>query len=501
MMLLGIDIGTTHIKAGLYTDNGVCLSIVSRQNITHRGKGGSFYYDPDELYQTVCSAVSELAIGVQPNLIRTIGIASMAETGLLVDKKTGFQRCPFIPWFDTKASSEIKSIATSVQPFEQFKKTGIRPSFKCALTKLLWLKAQDASILDDAIWMGVADYVAYRMTGCIKTDYSLAVRTYAFRIDQKVWDTEILEGHGLNVTMFPPALSSGNVVGSLQKRSAQEMELLPGIPVSISGHDHVCAAFGVRKVIDDISSEFIVDSMGTAEALIGSIKDRDLGEQEFKSGFAFGCDVTPGRLYWMGGLSASGGSIEWIRRLIGNPSLTYDEMENWLEEVGEEPTGIMYFPYLSGSGSPHSDVNVRAAFIGLGNSHSQSDLIKSVMEGTAYEIEFIRRRAKSTLGVKVDKIVVVGGGTHNPHWLQIKADIFGCPLRIPEINNATLFGAALLAGIGSGIYHDEADVSRKIVSTEGYTVIPDTNKHKVYSELYENKFIAFQESLRQISRI
>ena len=503
MMLLGIDIGTTNIKAGLFTKEGVCHSLTSRQNITYRGSDGGLYYNPNEIYQTVCSVVSELKLKVDSNQVKAIGIASMAETGLIVDKKTCLPKYPFIPWFDTRASSELDKIYASTQPLEQFTKTGIRPSYKCALSKMLWLKNQEAKILDDAIWMNVADYIAYRMTGSIKTDYSLAGRTCVFRIDRKMWDQAILETHDLDVSTFPPVVPSGDVAGHLHKESALELNLRAGIPVSISGHDHVCAAFGVRVVIGDILSEFLIDSMGTAEALMGSINERKLREQEFDSGFAFGCDVVPGRLYWMGGLSASGGSVEWMRRLLGNPQLTYEEMDRLIIEAGEEPTRILYFPYLSGSGSPHSNVNVRAAFIGLNSAHKQADMIKAVLEGTAYEMEFIRRRAKSDLRIGVDKIAAVGGGTKNLKWLQVKADVFGCPLRIPDVKNATLLGAALLAGIGSGTFNDEVEVAEVVKHADGfgeYVISPHDDRHKMYADLFENGYLAYQEPLRRISK-
>jgi sugar (pentulose or hexulose) kinase len=501
MTLIGIDIGTTHVKAGLFLDDGEISSFASRENTTRRSISGYLYYDPEEIYQSVCSVISEISYGCDPNSIAAIGIASMAETGLLMDKETGDQRCPLLPWFDANAASKIRRISLSTAPDKGFKKTGIRVSFKCALAKLLWLQDQGVNITEETIWLGVADYVAYRLTGCVKTDFSLAGRSYAFRIDEKVWDENILSNYGLSGSLFPEAMPSGSVVGTLQEQRIGDVGLPYGIPVCIAGHDHVCAAFGVRMMMGDSSSEFIVDSVGTAEALMGSIDERILGDQEYESGFSFGCDAKPGRLYWMGGLSASGGSVEWIRQLIGDSALTYRSMENMLEEAGEKPTGITYFPYLSGSGSPHSNGNLRAAFIGLNKTHSRADLLKAVLEGTAYEMEFIRRRAEDSLGVNVSKIAVVGGGTRNRHWMHVKADIYGCSLEIPAISEATLLGAALLAGVGSGFYQSIRDLRDKTLLVNWKTIYPDEKRHEVYSDFFESRFLRFQESLREITQI
>ncbi|MBE0409371.1 MAG: carbohydrate kinase [Anaerolineales bacterium] len=499
MMLIGIDVGTTHIKAGLFHENGDIYSYAFRSNPARLEEEGAYFYDPEEIYHLVCSVISEVASGTDPRSIEAIGIASMAETGLLVEKETGYHRSPFIPWFDTTADSEVSSISNSFPPDEQFKRTGIRPSFKCALAKVLRLKTQNEHILENAIWLGVADYIASRLSGCVKTDYSLAGRTHAFRINEKVWDTKILEIHGLNASMFPPAFPSGSVVGFLLETSAKEMGLLPGIPISISGHDHVCATFGVRVSMGDKFSELIVDSMGTAEALTGSINERILGNQEHDSGFSYGCDVRPGRFYWMGGLSASGASVEWFRKIMGDFAATYKSVENLLAEADEKPTGIIYFPYLSGSGAPHSNTNVRAAFLGLDIRHSQKDILKAVLEGTAYEIEFIRRRAAHSLKVNVDEIAVVGGGTKNRNWLQIKADVFGCPLLIPDIREATILGAALLAALGSGIYKSENDMLGKVKPVNWWTIYPDEARHKIFNEIYEQKYLRFQDAVRGIN--
>jgi sugar (pentulose or hexulose) kinase len=495
MMIISIDVGTTHIKAGLFRESGEIYSYASRKNQVHSNEIGRYYYDPDEVFQAVCEVIREVLSECDPDSIETIGITGMAETGLLIDKETGSLNYPFIPWFDTFAKSKIKSISNSIEPVEHFKKTGMRLSYKCAFTKLLWLKDEEKSILDGDVWMGVADYVAYRLTGSIKTDYSLAGRTCAFSIRQKKWDNNFLTEHGLDVSIFPEAQSSGGVVGVLREEGADEIGLPHGIPVCISGHDHVCAAFGVRIAMNDISSEFIVDSIGTAEALTGSIEDRNLGDKHYASGFAFGCDVMPRHLYWMGGLSESGGSIEWIRNLINEPPITYGLLEDMVKKAGERPTGIMFFPYLSGSGSPHSNTDARGAFIGLHKAHRREHILKAVLEGTAYEMEYIRRKAEGGLGVDVDKIAVVGGGTKNLHWLQIKADIYGCSLTIPEISEATLLGAALLAGIGAGIYQINNGYIDKLISFEHQTIHPDEERHQIYRDLYEQKYLKFQDSM------
>jgi sugar (pentulose or hexulose) kinase len=167
-----------------------------------------------------------------------------------------------------------------------------------------------------------------------------------------------------------------------------------------------------------------------------------------------------------------------------------------LEKTSPAPTGILYFPYLAGSGSPHSDLRVRAAFVGLDAAHSRADLARAVLEGTAYEIEFIRRIAESVINIPVERITVSGGGTRNPHWMQIKADVSGCRLEVLDMPEATLLGAALVAGVGCGVYPDHQTASAMVDRPEQTVYLPDPARHKAYSHYYEIGFLALQAPLR-----
>ena len=495
--LLGIDVGTTHCKAGLFRLDGDPISVSSRPTPLRRSPEGNAFYDPQELWATVAAAIREVVAGCgRAGTISAIGIASMAETGLLVDRKSGAPRSPLIPWFDPAATPQAELLKREGDHGERFLRSGIRPNFKCSLAKVLWLREQDKGVIREATWLSTADYIAYCLTGVMATDYSLAGRTYAFRIDQKTWDEAWLGHLGVDVRVFPTPLPSGTIVGWIEPEIAAAIGLPTGTPVSIAGHDHVCAAFAAGA----IDPGLVFDSMGTAEALIGGFEERSLEENELRSGLVYGCHVVKGRNYWMGGLSASGGSVEWLGAILDEPPLSYAELDALLEGASPEPTGILYFPYLSGSGSPHTDFLVRGAFTGLNAAHGQSDLAKAVLEGTAYEVEFIRRAAEMATGSAIHQIIASGGGTRNRHWMQIKADVSGCRLEVLPMPEATLLGAALVAGVGCGVFADAAqaiDAARQVV-VEIY--LPDAGRHQGYIDLYERGYLHLQAPLRQLAR-
>ena len=201
----------------------------------------------------------------------------------------------------------------------------------------------------------------------------------------------------------------------------------------------------------------------------------------------------------MGGMSASGGSLEWLRRILGDPPITYQDIEDIFEGAPPEPTGILYFPYLSGSGSPHTDSLARGAFVGLTIDHTRSDLVKAVLEGSAYEAEFIHRAAEKILGNNIDLITASGGGTRSPYWMQIKADISGCMIEVPAIREATLLGAAMVVAIGIGLFSGPQEAISAMKADRDQVYVPNNSQNKIYRQIYQEAFLPLQAPLRQAS--
>ncbi|HET7628126.1 MAG TPA: FGGY family carbohydrate kinase [Bacillales bacterium] len=480
--VLSIDIGTTHCKAGLFAVDGSAVKTAVRQT----------NYDPVEMWKQIVSMIVELTRDGGED-IAAVGISSMAETGLLLDRKTGQARTGFLPWFDDRATEECDDIERRIDPYEQFMKSGLRPSRKYGLAKLLWIARHQSRLwLDECVWLSAADYAAYRLTGAFATDYTLASRTYAFRIDTKQWDRELLKVFDLNPALFPDVHPSGRRIAD-GAETLDELPFLRGVPVAVCGHDHVCAALAAGAVEPGI----VFDSVGTAETLVGTMKEKKLDEKAFHSGLSFGLHVIGDAYFWMGGLPASGGSIEWLRREIASgETLTYERILQKLSKTDAAPTGILYFPYLSGSGAPRPDQHVKAAFVGFANHHTGNELLKAIFEGTCYEMEAIRRCAAALTDSPIETLVAVGGGTNNPHWMQMKADVSHCTFLIPEMGEATLFGAAIAAGMGCGIY-ESYEEARSMFTKKMMEFTPDEERHEAYRNVYENGYMRLQDPLRQ----
>lgn len=492
MTLVGLDLGTTYCKAGLYELDGRPIHLASRWMFPRYDAAEDYtYFDPDALWNTVTDLIREV-VSVRLGSIQALGITSMAETGLLIDRETGEARSPMLPWFDRSAQPQADKLAATGNAQDFYLKTGLHMNYKCSVAKIRWLCDQDETITDGAIWLSASDYIAYRLTGQFATDYSLAGRTGGFDLMQKTWSPALLTPCGLKPELFPDALPSGTPIGGTQARWTA-LGLAEGTPVAVSGHDHLCAAFVMAMAQPGV----VFDSMGTAEVLTGSFPERTLTPADYRTGLLSGCHVTPKQGYWLGSLSLSGGSVEWLRGIMGDVRYSYDDLSALVNLIDAEPTGILFFPYLSGSGAPHTDPKARGAWVGLNVEHTRAHLARAVLEGTAYEMEWIRRAGEEMTGTSISRLTAAGGGTRNDAWLQIKADVSGCSIAVCDEADLTLMGAALAAGIGTGVTTVDA-----LVFPESHQMIePDEARHKRYRALFEQGYQPLQIPLRQFSRI
>lgn len=485
MHFLALDLGTTHIKAAVVSARGEILAASQVPSEARRTAHG-FVYDPEEFWQKAVTVIERSCqeAGVP---IAACGLTGMAESGLLVDKRTLAPRSSIIPWFDRESQRELERVEKLQDPAVRFQETGLRLSGKYGLLKILSLRRQGVD-LKDSLWLSAIDYVAMRLTGKTWTDPTLAARTYVYSLAAEDWDRAVIEKACPEVE-FPRVLPSGEPGGICTGEAP--LEFLRGVPVSISGHNHVVASLAVG----DIAGGDVLNSMGTAEVLLGAKAKAPLTEEHYASGLSFGPHVLPGYHHWLGGLSDSGGSIEWMRRILSEPELTYAQLDQLLQGASYEPSGLIYHPFLSGSGAPWPDPFAKGAVFGLSRNHTRKDLVKAVFEGVAMHMEMIRREAETLTQGGIKRILVVGGGTRNKFWLQTKAHVFGFPLTVLTVSEAALQGAALFSGVGSGLMA-LAELREIAASLPGEVIQPDERLHKEYAWFLEEGYVKLQQPLR-----
>jgi xylulokinase len=457
---------------------------------THADGGAE--HDPDELWTSTAGILRTLIDRTGRDDVDAIGVASMAEAGCLVDLRTLRPRTPILAWYDTRSTAQADRIAAGdVEAL--FSRTGLYPSYKHGLSKLLWLRDKDRRLLEGAAWLSVADWIVLCLTGRMVTDPTLAVRTYVYNLLLASWDTDLQREFDVSSSLFPCVLPSGAPAGGVTQHAGSATGVRPGTPVAVSGHDHICTLLAAGV----LAPGPVLDSVGTAESVMGVVGRLELGRRELDSGLSFVPHVLPNRYCWLGGISSAGGSVEWLRAQFGL-SGSYEDTIQLLGEAGSEPTEILYFPYLAGSGAPWPDQSVRAAFVGINAGHTRASLLKAVLEGICYDVDSIRRAAGALTGIQTQDLYVVGGGARNPAWVQIKADVTGCTCHIPDLPEATALGAALAAGLGAGVLQsrDDIDAVAARARQAGMSVLSDPERHACYQALLEDGYLPLQGPLR-----
>lgn len=465
--IIGIDIGTTHIKSGLFSTDGSLKYLMKDSTETSEDEQGA-YYRPEYLEQIIFKQISD--IQQNEKQIDGIAVTGMAEAGLALNEKTG-QVSQIIPWFDQRTRAMALGMDGS-EEYIRYKKTGLRNSFKYGIYKYLWVLQKLQWKMEDTKWLSVCDYVVYLLTGNLVTDPSFAARTYLYNIKDGKWDADLLEKYDLHIRNLPTVIPSGSIAGTLKGTD---------IPVALCGHDHICAAYGMQ-----LTESGLCNSCGTAETFVG-LKNSFEGDQtEFNRGIVYGPYVDGKRFFALTNIPSSGQSIEWIRKQLTNQEISYQKIDEVLRHAGAEPTDILYFPYLSGIGTPYFKSDARAAFLGMNPSHQWKDLLVAAVDGISYQAKWIIGLGYSQF---IDHILCVGGATNSPGWMQRKANALGLKVQVPELEEGTLYGAVKLVAdrMGDAVSFGENRI-RQIY-------LPDNKATKCFDEIYHHQFLPMAQIL------
>lgn len=447
------------------------------------------YYEPEQLWRLTVQALRAALAQVDETRLQQIaGIAvtSMGEAGVPLDAH-GQPTYDAIAWFDRRTQAQVAWLEREVGRERLFEISGLSLQPIFSLCKLLWLKANEPDAFARTVrWLNIADYIAFRLSGEQATDYSLASRTLALDLRRRRWAADLMRHVGIPPAIMAPLAESGTALGSVTPGAARETGLPPGTVVAAGGHDHVCGAFATG--VTDPGS--ILNSLGTAEALFlplpAPIMNPALGAQ----GYTQGAHVVADRYYAFGGQYTSGASIEWARDLLGG--------EGYAPLIAEAATappgslGVVFLPHLRFANPPIDDPHSRGAFLGLSSDVGRGALFRAVLEGLAYESRLSLEPLLAYTGAGAgSEITAIGGVTRNRLLMQIKATVLNRPFVVAGIEEATTLGAAMLGGIGAGIYTD-ADTARRTLRYARSTITPiaelvpfyDRCFHEIYEQLY-----------------
>ncbi|MBX3011576.1 MAG: hypothetical protein KF832_08705 [Caldilineaceae bacterium] len=446
-LLLGIDIGTTNIKTILFDPTGATVAQASVRTPTHYPRPNWAYFDPEETWNAVIHGLRTVTAQVDAERIVGLAVASYGETAVPLDAH-GQPLYEAIAWFDGRTTAQAAWLEEALGQAAIFAVTGSAVQSIFSLCKLRWLRDHEPAILAQTrLWLNMADYIAYRLCGVPAADFSLASRTLCLNLHQRQWATDLITAAGIDPAILAPLQASGTRLGPVLPAVAQMTGLPTHAQVAVGGHDHVLGALalGVTQVGD------MLNSIGTAEAIFLPV-DQPVADPNFGlQGYSQGVHAA-GQYYLLGGLYTSGASVDWFRENCGGAA-DYTTLIAEAEQVAAGSLGAFFLPHLRLANSPHVDPLSRGAFIGLHTDMKRSTLFRALLEGLSYEVRYSLEPLLDYMQLaQLGKVYVAGGGAYNQLYTCIKASILNHPLTVVSAKESTALGAAILGGVGAGVY-------------------------------------------------
>ena len=493
-LLVGLDVGTTTVKALIFDTSGRTVAHASAPTPTHYPRPAWAYYRPEELWQTTAGVLRQAVDRVEDaGRIASVAVASIGETGIPLDAG-GRPTYDAIAWFDRRTEPQVEWLEHTVGRDRLFALTGLSLQPIFGLCKILWLKERQPEAFARTVsWLNTADYIAYRLSGVPATDHSLASRTLAFDLHRREWAEDLLREVGISPSLFAPPVPSGTPLGPVLPDAARQTGLPETVRVAVGGHDHICGALAVGVT----EPGAMLNSLGTAEAICmpmaSPLSDPEIGRQ----GYTVCAHVVPDRTYILGGLYTSGASIEWLREILGNDA----DYETLIAEATRVPPGSLgacFLPHLRLAGPPQDDPASRGAFVGLSTDVKRPALFRAVLEGLAYESRHTTEGILTHPGVEpLREICAIGGGIRNRLWMQIKATVLNRTIVQAEVAEATALGAAILGGLAAGVFSDIPSALSELRYPRT-PIQPLSDQVDVYEACYQQVYRQIYPALRDL---
>jgi xylulokinase len=493
-LLVGLDMGSTNVKAVAFQPDGTAVASASVPTVTHYPRPTWAYYEPDELWSCAADVLRQVTGQLDdPRRIVSVAVASVAEAGVPLDAH-GEPTYDVIAWFDRRTIAQRNWLGRHIGEDTLFARTGLSLQPIWSLCKILWIKEHEPDAWARTVrWLNVADFIAFKLSGAAATDWSLASRTMAFDIRERTWASDILDAAGVARTIPAPAVASGTRIGDVTPQAAAATGLPVGTTVAAGGHDHVCGAFAAGA----IRHGQILDSMGTAEALFVALDAPVLDPALGHLGYTQGAHVVGGNYYVFGGIYTSGASVDWVRSVLGE--IDHETMNREAEASPIGSLGTAFLPHLRLAHAPHADARARAAFVGLTSDANRGTLARAVFEGLAYEGRATLEPLLGYAGLAAMPVIsVIGGGAKNDVLLHIKAAVMRTSLNVLDVKEATALGAAMLGGLGAGVYQDAA-AARATIRLHARLVEPEPSAADFYDAYFRDVYQHLYDALRPLN--
>jgi xylulokinase len=478
MALLGIDIGTSGSRALILDATGRSSAATADHEAFRSPATGWAEQDPDDWWRACQRAVRRAleTAGTTGAAIQAIGLSGQMHGAVLLDAAGAVLR-PAIIWCDQRTEAECRWIDSTIGSSRLLDLTSNPALTNFTLTKLLWVRTHEP-----ATWSRVRhvllpkDYIRWRMSGEHAIDVADASGTLLLDVARRRWSSNMLDAVGIDARLLPAVFESPEVCARVNADAADALGSPAGTPIVAGAGDQAAGAVGMG-----ITRPGAVSATIGTSGVVFAATDRPVTDPRGRL-HTF-CHAVPGRWHVMGVTQAAGLSLRWLRDLVSPTHETgYEDLTAEAEAVPPGADGVLWAPYLMGERTPHCDPTIRAACVGLAASHGRGHVVRAVLEGVAFSLRDTFT-IFSAIGVPVDRVVVGGGGARSALWRAIQASVYGHAVETVAADEGAAYGAALLAGVGVGVWSNVDEAVDATIRT-GTTTAPDPDTVSVMNGRY-----------------
>ena len=495
--LLGLDSSTTATKALLIDETGKVLGVASSHYDYETPHPLWTEQHPDLWWKGTVDSIRKLMeeLDVDPNQIAGIGLTGQMHGLVLLDGNQEVLR-PALLWNDQRTRAQCDTIRNVIGKQKLIAITGNDALTGFTAPKIVWVQEEEPDIYAKARHILLPkDYVRLKLTGELASDKAGAAGTLLFDVAKRDWSGEVLEALNINPAFMPQTFEGTEITGHLTQEASKATGLPAGIPVVGGGGDQAAQAVGVGAVKEGI----IALTLGTSGVIFASSNTPAIEPNGRLHGF---CHAVPDRWHMMGVMLSAAGSLRWYRDTAA-PNVSFADLSKEAESVPPGCEGLLFLPYLTGERTPHPDPFARGAFIGLTVRHQRKHMTRAVLEGVAFGLRDSFTLIEGSGLPKAERVLISGGGAKSPQWRQILADILNAELSTVNTAEGAAFGAALLAGIGAGIWPDIDAAHNEVIQITG-TTRPNpeaAERYDTYYKLYHELYPALKPANDAIAKM
>ncbi|MGO1538680.1 MAG: gluconokinase [Leucobacter sp.] len=471
--VIGVDMGTTATKVVAFTPDGALLASASHGYPLEEPEPGHAVQDPEQIFTAVCRAVTEVVNAVGAHRVAGLSFSSALHSIMPVDAK-GRPLTQLATWADTRATELAEPLRSSARGLALHQRTGTPIHPMSPLTKLMWFREHDTETHAAAThWVGIKAWVLRRLTGQLVVDHSLASSSGLLDIHRLEWDEEALSLAGIRADQLPELVPTRSVLSGLTEESSRVTGLPLGTRIVVGAGDGPLANLGVGAVQPGVAT----CSLGTSGSLRVTV-DRPAVDA---NGKVFCYAITEDLWVTGGGINNGGVALQWVRdEIAADRDLPMDELLDIAQAVPAGSGGLLMLPHLLSERAPHWSSLARGAYVGLTRAHSREHLVRAAVEGVSMQLALVLQSMREA-GLAVSEMRATGGTMRHPLWPHTIASALNMPIALPDVQEGSCFGAALLGMEALGLIAS-IDVAADLVRIDR-TVEPDREAADVYASL------------------